>query len=616
MRKTRGPSSLFNMRSKPAVARKKRKTGLFRLIEIAGTRRWWLFGSMFLAIAATAAQFVPYVAAYNILGELAAHAADPGRIDRDLVRWWAFVSLGAVFAYGVLLYVSLMLSHIAAFNILYELRIALARKLVRLPLGFFTGRASGDIKKVTLEDVERVELFVAHHIPDVTTATVFPVITLVYLFAADWRLALVILAVFGLAMMLQASMMMSSKGRARYSEYHAALGRMNASIVEYVRGIQVVKVFSRSVETFQRLQDDIAGYRDNALEVTRQFALVYPGFLTLLSSVPLFLIPISLALLLRTPSYGAYIPTVFLFLILGGGMFFPLLKLMFMGGLLRQNSLGVELIDDILDKPEINEPTHSRHPADGSIEFCDVSFAYGKTPVLKNLSFFAKPGTVTALVGLSGAGKSTVGMLTARFWDVDSGEIRIGGEPIRSIATKELMDHVGFVFQDSVLFFDTIEENIRMGNKTASRDEVIFAAQAACCHEFIEKLELGYGTLVGEGGTYLSGGESQRIALARAILKDAPIIVLDEATAFADPENESRILESFSHLVKGKTVLVIAHRLSTITNADQILVIDSGTIAERGRHDELLERNGLYARMWSTYAKSREWVIIRGEVHE
>jgi ATP-binding cassette, subfamily B, bacterial IrtA/YbtP len=293
----------------------------------------------------------------------------------------------------------------------------------------------------------------------------------------------------------------------------------------------------------------------------------------------------------------------------GGGVFFPLLKLLYMSGYLNQNTLGVGLIDHILDKPEIAEPEVPRKPEGASVEFRDVAFAYDKTPVLEHISFTANPGTVTALVGPSGAGKSTIGMLTARFWDVSSGEIRIGGVPMKEIRTQELMRHVAFVFQDNMLFFDTIEENIRMGDRAASFDAVVEAARAAQCHEFIEKLEKGYRTLVGEGGTYLSGGEQQRIALARAILKDAPIVVLDEATAYADPENESKILASFSRLIKGKTVLVIAHRLSTVTNADRILVIEGGTIVEQGRHPELVASNGLYSRMWHTYAQSRRWVL-------
>lgn len=591
------------------MKQKKRKTGLSRLMEIAGTKRWWLIGSMLLAVLAAMALFTPYIAVYMILRELAAKAGNLHLLDRKLIFDWGFISLGAVFLYGILMYSSLMLSHIAAFNILYEMRIAISQKLARLPLGFFTKRASGEIKKVMSEDVERIELFVAHHVPDVTTALLFPLMIMGYLAVMDWRLAMVIALVFGVAVYLQASMMLSPKNKKQYADYHTAMGRMNASIVEYVRGIQVVKVFGRSMESFERLKQDISAFRDFCIEMAKKFAFTYTGFLTLLSSTVLFVIPAAVFLLIKAPFYASYIPTVFLFLILGGGIFFPLLKLLFMSGLLNQNTLGVALIDEILDKPEIAEPDHPRQPDGATVEFRKVTFAYDTHLVLKNLSFTAQAGTVTALVGPSGAGKTTVGMLTARFWDVSSGEIRIGGVPIKEIRTRDLMTHVAFVFQDNLLFFDTIEENIRMGNTSASFEEVIDAAKAAQCHEFILKLDKGYETLVGEGGTYLSGGEQQRISLARAILKDAPIIVLDEATAYADPENEGKILDSFSRLIQGRTVLVIAHRLSTITSADQILVIDDGLLAEQGRHGELLGLNGVYSRMWETYTRSREWVL-------
>ncbi|WP_031386395.1 ABC transporter ATP-binding protein [Desulfonatronum thiodismutans] len=603
------------------MKQEKRKTGLLRLIELSGTKKWWLLGSMLLSVLASVALFVPYVAAYHILTELAAHAADPSGIDAGFIRHWGYVSLGAILLFGVLFFCSGMLSHIAAFNILYELRLALARKLARLPMGFFTKRSSGDIKKVMAEDVERIELFVAHHIPDVTSAVVFPALILGYLLVADWRLALVVLAVFLAAVLLQVAMVWSPKMKVQYEAYHASLGRMNGSIVEYVRGIQVVKVFGRSMEGFERLQRDILAFRDDTIAMARKFAPTYTGFLTLLSSTVLFLIPASVALLVAAPSYPVYAPTVFLFLILGGGVFFPLLKLLYMGSLLKQNAMGVELIDEILNKPEIIEPVEPRRPvtdhtADGVV-FEDVTFAYGADPVLKQVSFEARPGAVTALVGPSGAGKSTIAMLTARFWDVSGGEIRIGGVPIQRIGTSELMRHVSFVFQDNMLFFDTIEENIRMGDATSGFETVREAARAAQCHEFIEKLPQGYQTLVGEGGTYLSGGEQQRISLARAILKDAPVVILDEATAYADPENEGKILASFARLIKGKTVLVIAHRLSTITNADQILVVDGGRVVERGRHEALLEQGGLYSRMWQTYTMSREWVLAsRGSGEE
>ena len=587
----------------------KRKTGLARFIEIAGTKRRLLIGAMLLAVITAIVQFVPIIAVYNILIELAEHALDPSLIDKAYIWLWSYIALGAFFAFGVLTFASLMLSHIAAFNILYEIRMQLVQKMVRLPLGFFSRRASGELKKIMSDDVERIELFIAHHIPDIVTALLFPLILVSYMFAVDWRLAIVVLAVLAMAFYVMGRMYTGKKIREVSKRYVETLGRMNASIVEYIRGIQVVKTFTESTNAYRKLNDDIKEYRKFANEVNVQYQPTYVGFLTILSSALLFIIPVAVWLLVGSASYATFVPVLLMFLFFGVAVFFPVLKLLWIGSFLNQNNMGVQKIDDILYMDEIEEPDIPRHPKDASVEFRNVSFAYDTTPILKAISFISHPGTITALVGPSGAGKSTVAMLAARFWDVQSGEILIGGVPVKEIPTSVLMDNVAFVFQDNMLFFDTIEENIRMGNKTATFEEVARAACAAQCHEFIESLPNGYQTLVGEGGIYLSGGEAQRIALARAILKDSPIILLDEATAFADPENEGKILAAFSHLIKGKTVLVIAHRLSTITNADRILYVDKGVIAEQGTHEQLLALKGEYARMWETYNRAKRWTI-------
>ena len=587
----------------------KRKTGLARLIEIAGTKRRLLIGAMLLAVITAIVQFVPIIAVYNILIELAEHALDPSLIDKAYIWLWSYIALGAFFAFGVLTFASLMLSHIAAFNILYEIRMQLVQKMVRLPLGFFSRRASGELKKIMSDDVERIELFIAHHIPDIVTALLFPLILVSYMFAVDWRLAIVVLAVLAMAFYVMGRMYTGKKIREVSKRYVETLGRMNASIVEYIRGIQVVKTFTESTNAYRKLNDDIKEYRKFANEVNVQYQPTYVGFLTILSSALLFIIPVAVWLFVGSASYATFVPVLLMFLFFGVAVFFPVLKLLWIGSFLNQNNMGVQKIDDILYMDEIEEPDIPRHPKDASVEFRNVSFAYDTTPILKAISFISHPGTITALVGPSGAGKSTVAMLAARFWDVQSGEILIGGVPVKEIPTSVLMDNVAFVFQDNMLFFDTIEENIRMGNKTATFEEVARAACAAQCHEFIESLPNGYQTLVGEGGIYLSGGEAQRIALARAILKDSPIILLDEATAFADPENDGKILAAFSHLIKGKTVLVIAHRLSTITNADRILYVDKGVIAEQGTHEQLLALKGEYARMWETYNRAKRWTI-------
>ena len=582
---------------------------MLRLVEIAGTKKWWLIGSMILAVGSAFAQFVPFISVYKILSELALNAAEPALIDKDYIWYWGYIALYSFILFGALLFSSLMFSHIAAFNILYELRIKLARKLVRLPMGFFTKRASGEIKKVMSEDVERIELFIAHHIPDITSAVVFPLLIIACMFLVDWRLALVVMVVFAAATALMSRMSTNPKMKPVVEKYLKTLGRMNNSIVEYVRGIQVVKIFNRSTEAFERLNRDIDAFRDFSNGITHKYAPFYLGFYILLSSTILILIPAAIMLLLNSSDYPAYIPTVLLFLIFGGGIFFPMLKLMWIGGMMSQNNVGVDIIDRILEKDEIKEPENPQMPNGDAVVFDNVTFSYDTTQVLKSVSFEARPNTVTALVGPSGAGKTTIAMLAARFWDIDSGQILMGNTPITRIKMADLMNHVAFVFQDNMLFFDTMEENIRMGNKSATFEAVQAAAMAAQCHEFIQNLDQGYQTLVGAGGTYLSGGEQQRIALARAILKDAPVVVLDEATAYADPENEGKILESFSHLIKNKTVLVIAHRLNTVTNADQILYVEKGCIAERGTHEELMTVDGGYARMWRTYSQSREWVI-------
>lgn len=584
----------------------KTKTGIFRLIEIAGTKRYWLLVSILFAILATFVQFVPVVTVYLILSELASHATELDKIDRKLLFELGYISLGSVAAFGGLLYIALMLSHIAAFNILYEIRVKLAEKMTKLSMGYFTKRASGKIKKVMMEDVEQIELFVAHHITDITSAIVFPLIMIGYLFYVDWRLAIVTLLPLPLSLLIIVSML-SRVDLSR--KYHDCLENMNSTVTEYVRGMPVVKIFGSIDTSFQKLQQSVFAFRDFSKKVSIDSSTRYPGFLTIASSSLLFIIPSSVFLLLYEEAYHQFLPTVFLFLIVGGGLFFPLLKLLYMGAQLQQIRVGVDRIDELLNQKEIIEVEEEKSPRDSSLIFDAVSFSYEEQTVLDQISFTALPNTVTALVGPSGAGKTTIGMLAARFWDVQAGSICIGGVDLKEMKIESLMDHVSFVFQDNNLFFDTIEANIRMGNTQASQKDVIEAAKAAQCHEFIEALPQGYQTKVGAGGTYVSGGEQQRIGIARVILKNTPIVVLDEATAFADPENEKKILEAFAHLVHDKTVLVIAHRLSTITNADQILVVDRGRIVQRGRHQELLDINGLYQTMWETYTRSREWAI-------
>ena len=590
--------------------KKNQKTGIARLMEIAGTKATFLVLTAILSVIAVIAQITPYVTVYLLVKELVANISNTQAINTAYVWQLGWITVAGIGVFGVFTYAALMFSHVAAFNILYEIRIGLAGKLTRMPMGYFTSKTNGSIKKILHEDVERIELFVAHHIMDIVQAVALPVFSLVFLFYIDWRFAIGVLIPLPLAMVAQSSMY-GSAGMKMYAKWQEKLAAMNGTIVEYVRGMPVVKIFNQTVNAFKRFSDDVYAYRDLTLYWVKISATPFTALTVLISSSAVFVLPIVIYLLHSVPSadYESMVSTVFLFLFVGMGISLPLYKLLYMASSLNQIRTGLEEIDGILNSKEIPEPEEIKEPDDSSVQFNNVSFSYGAQTVLKDVSFSAAPGTVTALVGPSGGGKSTIANLIGRFWDVEIGEVCIGGINIKNMPVEILNNTVSTVFQDVFLFFDTIEENIRMGNTEASFEEVVSAAKAAQIHDFIETLPAGYKTLIGEGGTYLSGGEQQRITLARIILKDSPIIVLDEATAYADPENEARIQDALSVVLEDKTIIVIAHRLYTITDADQILVVNEGQIEEAGTHRELLEKKGLYSFLWNIHTKARDWNI-------
>lgn len=594
---------------------KKRKAGIPRLMEIAGTKSVYLYVAVFLSILGVIAQITPFVTIYLLVKELIENINNIQAIESAYVWKLGWITLGGIALFGVFTYAGSMTAHVAAFNILYEIRIALASKLARLPMGYFSLRNNGSIKKILHEDVERIELFVAHHIVDIVQAVTLPVISIAVLFYIDWRLALSVLIPLPLAGVAQISMF-NDAGKSLYEEWQKNLAAMNGTIVEYVRGMPVVKIFNQTVNAFKRFAKDVYEYRDLTLYWIKISSTSFSAFLTLLSSSAVFILPVAIIIINSgslSDGYGDMIATLFLFLYIGMGIAVPLYKLMRLSSLMIMISTGITGIDDILQEPEIHDAIDGRKPETGDIEFRNVSFAYGDDDVLKEVSFTVPAGTVTALVGPSGGGKSTMANLIGRFWDIQQGEVLIGGINIREIPVNTLNDTISTVFQDVFLFFDTIEENIRMGNDSASFDDVIEAAKAAQIHDFIMTLPDGYKTLIGEGGVHLSGGEQQRISIARAILKDSPVVVLDEATAYADPENEAKIQQALSGILKNKTVVVIAHRLYTITNVDQILVINEGRIGERGTHTELLEKKGLYRNLWDIHIKARGWQIMTDE---
>lgn len=577
----------------------KRKTGIARLLEISGQRKGLVFVSVFLAIVHVLLSLVPYILTFYVIRELTAES-----IDFGTTKIYIIYAIIAAVVSMVIFYLSVLVGHIAAFNILFELQRYIVDKIGKLPMGFLNNRNSGGLKKIVSDDVERIEGFIAHHIPDFIKGITLPLVTITYLFTQDWRLALVsLLPVLILVIWIPLSM----RGRGDLMKrYHESIEEMNSGIVEYVRAMPVMKIFGQSADTFQKFGSVVKRYDLFVQEWIKGNSSGFAVFISFASNAMLPVLAFGLYLYFQN---GVTLPVLLLFLILGSGYIRPLFGLSGMTSQLTMINKSVQQIDDLLYKDNLPESTTVQNVKNYSIRFEDVSFAYrDENWVLKNVSFEIPESSVTALVGPSGAGKSTVGQLLARFWDVNKGSIKIGGIDIREYPTEQLMDLVSFVFQDSFMFGQSMYENIRMGMDRTT-EEVTEAAKAAQIHDLILTLPEGYDTLFGQSGVHLSGGEQQRIQLARAILKDAPILILDEATAFADPENELKIQDALSLLIENKTVIIIAHRLSTITHSDQILVFEKGNLVTRGKHNDLLSDSPLYERMWNAHTRAKDFVI-------
>ena len=571
-----------------------------RLLQIAGQRKSLLLASCTLAVIHSVLSLVPYALVFYIIKELT-----QSQPNFTTVQQYVIYAIVIVIVSMVAFLLSGILSHIAAFNILYGLRKTITEKVGILPMGYLSHRNSGAFKKIISDDVERIETFVAHQIPDFVKAVALPLLTLGYLFSEDWRLALISCLPL-LVLVVIMPLMFGSKNQNLTQKYHHSLEEMSAGIVEYVRAMPVMKIFQQSAETFDKYGKKVLTFHRFVSDWIRHSSPPFAIFMSFASNAMLPVLALGLYLYFHN---GLTLATLLFFLILGTGYMRPVFAMSNMAMQLQLIEQGVQQIDKILEAPVLPETHTPQEPSHYDIRFDKVSFAYdGEHYVLNDINFIAKEGSITALVGPSGAGKSTVGQLLSRFWDVQEGNISIGGVDIRQLSTEKLMEKVSFVFQDSFMFAQTMYENIRMGmNKT--KEEVIEAAKAAQIHDFIMSLPKGYNTLFGQQGVHLSGGEQQRFQLARAILKDAPILVLDEATAFADPENEYKIQLGFSELIKGKTVLVIAHRLSTITSADQIIVFEKGEINAIGTHNELLQSSELYQRMWNAHNRAQDWNI-------
>lgn len=597
------------------MEKSKKKKGLSRLFEIAGQRKGLLILAGLLSAGSAVCMLVPYWAVYEILKELLSHGSNLSASDGTGITYWGWVAFGGLVGGLVLLYAALMSSHVAAFRILYGLRVRLSEHIGKLPLGYLNNTSTGAIKKTMDQNIEKIEGFIAHTIPDLVNVIATVVVMLVIFFSLDVWLTVVCLVVVVLSLFLQFSNFMGKRAREFMGIYYDAQEKMSASAVQYVRGMPVVKIFGQSVRSFRQFNAEIQAYKTFALKCCDTYQNGMIAFTVLLNSTVTFILPMGILLMQASPQSLSLAVVWLFFIIMGPGMASPVYKLTFLGGNTRDIDEGVNRIDRILEKKPVPEPEHPQVPAAYDVEFRHVSFSYEnteqgtRTEALRDVSFIAPQGKITALVGPSGSGKSTVANLIPRFWDVEQGKICIGGADIRQIPTAKLMDMVSFVFQDTFLFYDTLYENIAVGSPDATKEKVIAAAKAAQCHDFIERLPQGYETRIGDKGVFLSGGEAQRICVARAILKNAPILVLDEVTAFADPENEHKMQMALQSLIKDKTVIVIAHRLSSIVSAHQIVVMKEGRIVQRGKHERLSMAEGVYKNMWDAYTSAYHWTL-------
>ena len=592
----------------------KEKQGVARLFELAGQRGRKLTLACVLSVLSSAARIVPFFTIYGVVRELLAHYQEPSMVDQNAILTLCAVTFGAALVYGLCAFISSALSHTAAYEIIYDLRLQLMEKLSRVSSGFFTSTTQGAIKKVVSDDSNQIEAFLAHHLCEIAAAVATPVFTLLYLFGMDWRLAIVTLLPILISLVLLSDCLKQPDKAALQVELHDAQERMQGTVVEYIHGMSVIKVFNRTLSAFRRFEEDLNHFTEVVDRTARANAKSMGAYYAFFGAQLLFLLPAVLLLIPMAESYLDFLPVILLFFLVGSGLKEPMENLMQMVILSGRIVEGVSRIDNMLRQPEPDQDG-AGDPTTFDVEFSDVEFAYTEgIPAVDHVSFHLSQGTVTGLVGPSGGGKSTLAQLLLRFYEPQGGTIRIGGVDIREIPPARLMELVAYVFQDSVLFTDTIENNIRMGNTKATMEEVEQAARNAGIHEVIQALPQGYQTVVGRDDAYLSGGEKQRLAIARVFLKDAPIIILDEATAYADAENEAKIQAAFAKLAQNKTVLMIAHRLKTVERADQILVMDKGKLVGAGTHEELLTGCETYKHLVDANLRRDRWSIGKGAV--
>lgn len=595
------------------MKKEKKRNDVAKMLEYAGNRRGLTFLGLILSAVSMVLSMAPYILIWLVARELISVAPDWKEAGNVTAYGW----IAFAFAVGGILiyFVGLMCTHLAAFRTASNIRKQGAARLMNAPLGYFDSNASGLIRGRLDAAASDTETLLAHNLADVVGTVVMFVSMLVLMFVFDWRMgaSCVLAAIISIIAMFS---MMGGKNAKIMAEYQGALDRISKAGTEYVRGIPVVKVFQQTVYSFKAFKEAIDDYSKKAEHYQADVCRVPQSInLTFTEGAFVFLVPAAIFLApgaLAGGNFAAFVTDFAFYAVFSAVISTALARIMFAatGMMLASTALG--RIDQVMEAPEVPVSESPEIPKDSRVEFTDVSFTYegADTPALSHVTFTAEPGQTVALVGPSGGGKTTAASLIPRFWDVTSGSVRVGGVDVRNVDPHLLMDRVAFVFQNSRLFKASILDNVRAARPDASREDAEKALKAAQCGDIIEKLPDGADTVIGAGGTYLSGGEQQRVALARAIVKDAPIVVLDEASAFADPENEVLIQKAFTTLMRGRTVIMIAHRLSTVVNADKIIVLDRGSVAEEGTHDELIEKGGLYARMWNEYNRAARWKIV------
>ena len=581
-------------------------------MEYTGNYRGLLYSGLFLSAISMVLGMAPYICIWLVIRDLVSVAPNwTQATEIAQYGWMAFAfAVGGILIY----FFALMCTHLAAFRTASNIRKRGMAHLMKTPLGFFDNNASGLLRNRLDGAASETETLLAHNLADIVGTVAMFIAMLVLMFIFDWRMgaACLLAAVISVLSMFT---MMGGKNAKLMQEYQAAQDKMSKAGTEYVRGIPVVKVFQQTVYSFKAFKQAIEDYSEKAEKYTDGVCRMPQSVnLTFTDGAFVFLIPVALFLApsaLNSGNFAGFVTNFAFYAVFSAIISTALAKIMFAasGSMLAQTAL--KRIYTVMNAPVLEITENPKTPNGNKVEFNDVSFTYegADHPALSHVSFVAESGQTVALVGPSGGGKTTAASLIPRFWDVSEGAVKVGGIDVREVDPHVLMEHIAFVFQNNRLFKTSIIENVRAARPGASREEVQKALEAAQCMDIIDKLPNGMDTAIGSEGTYLSGGEQQRIALARAILKDAPIVVLDEATAFADPENEVLIQKAFATLTRGKTVIMIAHRLSTVTRADKIIVLDGGQVAEEGTHEELIEKSGLYARMWNEYNQAAKWKI-------